>query len=202
MGDALLNFDTLAKDNIRTLSLPQPTFKKPLCVILVGPPAAGKTSLTTRLADKFPLTVLKEEEITNFLAPRATIFRRDAAEVFNLAVKTIEHLVKMGKASVYDGNVKTREQRGLMQKTIEEAGGSYLLIYLDCPKEVCYERLQKHNLKVTRGETKGFILDKDYFEYEAVTTRRPPPEEHHVVYNCSNPDTIFQILSFVENRMK
>jgi predicted kinase len=201
MATQELNFDVLAEDNIRTLHVPKVAFEKPVCVVMVGIPEAGKTFLAKNLSEKFPLAVLSETDMVAFLSPRATIFKRGALEVFQLAIKTIEHLIKGGKACIYDANIKTREQRSLIKTAVEQAGGSFLLVYVSCPKELCYERLQKHNLAVNRGEIKGFILDKDYFEYEVASTRLPAPEEHHLVYNCENPESILLIEAAIERRL-
>jgi predicted kinase len=202
MSSSDLNFDVLAEDNIRILNAPAVLFKKPLCIILVGIPSSGKTWLTRKLRDKFPLTVLAEEDMMAFLAPRATIFKRGAIEVFQLACKTIEHLIKKGKACVYDANIKTREQRMLLKSIVEESGGSYLLIYMDCPKETCYSRLQKRNLEVMRGETKGFILDRDFFEYEVASTRVPAADEYHLTYSSQGLEETSPIFSAVGSRLK
>ena len=197
MANSSLNFETLAEDNIRILKVPEPVFDKPLMVIMVGIPASGKSTLTKKLADKFPLTVFSEEYMTSFLSPRATFLKKNSAEVFQLAVKTIESLIRKGKASIYDANVKTRQQRNLIRTVVENGGGVYLLISLDCPKETCYQRLQKHNLEVNRGESKGFILDKDLFEYEVSSTRAPAPDEINVVYSCTKAESFYKIAALV-----
>lgn len=197
-----LNFDTLADDYIRTLNLPPASFAKPLCIILVGIPASGKTRLVNKLAEKFPLAILKEEDLIAYLAPRATVIQRNSPEVFKLAFKAIEHIAKAGKACIYDANVKTNEQRALIRNIIQEVGGRFLLIYLNCPRQICYERLEKHNLAVSRGEAKGFILNKDLFEYEVASTSLPSLDEQYVTYNCENPEGVFQILPLVENKLK
>lgn len=197
MAEPSLNFETLAEDNIRTLKVPEPVFEKPVGVVMVGIPASGKTTLTKKLADKFPLTVVSEENMTSFLSPRATLLERNSVGVFQLATKTIEFLIRKGKASIYDANIKTREQRALLKKVIEEWGGTYLLVYLDCPKETCYQRLQKHNLEVTRGESKGFILDKDLFEYEVFSTRVPVSDEINVVYSCTREESFYKVSALV-----
>jgi len=202
MNGASLDFEILAEDNIRTLKVPTVSFKKPLCIILVGIPCSGKTYLTEKLVEKIPLAVLAEEDMMAFLAPRATIFQRNSLEIFQLATKTIEHLIKKGKACIYDANVKTREQRQLLKAVVEEAAGSYLLIHLKCPKETCYERLQKHNLAVNRGETKGFILDKDFFEYEVASTRIPATDEYHLTFDPQNLEDTSSIFSTIESRLK
>ena len=193
-----LDFDVLAKDNIRTLTLSTLVFRRPAVFILVGLPVSGKTKLSRRLAEKFPLTILAEEDMSAFLSPRATIFQRNSPEVFQLALETIELLVRIGKACIYDANVKTREQRKLIRQVVEEAGGTYALIYLNCSKEECYKRLRKHNLAVERGEAKGFILDRDLFEFEASSTDLPTTEEAHLGYNSEDPESIYQLFPQVE----
>ena len=80
-------------------------------------------------------------------------------------------------------------------------GGSYLIIFVDCPREVCYERLQKHNLEVNRGEEKGFILDKDFFEYEVASTHRPAVDEYHLTFDGQNPENAYERESVVEKRL-
>jgi len=193
-----LDFDVLAKDNVRTLKLPTTVFKRPAVFILVGLPVSGKTTLIHKLTDKFPLTILSEEDMSAFLSPGATIFQRNSPEVFQLALKTIELLVRMDKACIYDANVKTMEQRKLIKQVVEDAGGSYTLIYLNCSKEGCYKRLQKHNLAVEGGEAKGFILNKDLFEFETSSTDLPTTEEAHLVYNSEDPESSYQLFPQVE----
>lgn len=201
MAQSNLDFETLAKDNVRTLNVPEPVFNKPLIVVMVGIPASGKSTLAKKLAEEFPLSVFSEEYMTSFLSPRATLLKRNSVEVFQLAVKTIEILIRKGKASIYDANTKTRQQRDLIKAVVEKIGGTYLLIYLDCPKEVCYQRLQKHNLEVTRGESKGFILDRDLFEYEVSRTRAPASDEINVVYSCTNAQSFYKISSLVREAL-
>ena len=198
----MLDFDILAKDTIRTLKIPAANIPKPLCIIMVGFPTSGKSTLVEKLKDRFPLADFSEEQLTAFLAPRASVVRRDSSEVFQLATKIIENLMAMSRACVYDSNIKTKEQRDLIKKVVEDGGGSFLLVYLECPKQVCYDRLQKHNLGVSRGEAKGFILDKDLFEYEISTTHLPSPEEQHLTLKCDDPESLSQLYSMVETRLQ
>ena len=197
-----LDFDTLAEDNVRILKVPVQVFRKPLCVILVGYPGAGKTFLAEKLKREVPLTTFSEKDLTSFLAPRATPLKRDAVEVFQLAVKTIEHLLLKSKACIYDGNLKTREQREFVKKAVEDAGGQYLLIFISTPKEICYSRVQKQNLSVGRGESKGFILDKDLFEYEVATTKLPPTEENHYNFDGQTQESLIRTILYIRSLLK
>ena len=197
-----LDLDVLAEDNVRTLKVPSQTFHEPPSVILVGYPGAGKTFLVEKLKEEVPLTAFSEKDLTSFLAPRATLLERDAVEVFQLAVKTIEHLLLKGKACIYDGNIKTREQRELVKKVVEDVGGRYLLIFISTPKEICYSRVQKQNLSVGRGESKGFILDKDLFEYEVATTKLPPIEEDHHNFDGQTQESLIRTILHIRSLLQ
>jgi predicted kinase len=202
MGTYQLNFSLLATDYVRTIKVPETSFRKPLCIVLVGYPGSGKTLLVEKLAEKLPLTVLSEKEITAFLAPKATLFKRGSLEVFSLALETMVQLMLSGKACIYDGNIKIREQRELVKRKIEAAGGTYRVIAIKTPKEICYERVQKQNLAITGGNAKGFILDKDYFEYEATSTRLPTPEEQHTTYTGQDQERLLRMVAVVENLLR
>lgn len=197
MAGIPIDFEVLAEDNVRIIKVPEQTFRKPLCVVLVGYPGSGKSFLTRKIKNEVPLAAFSEIGITEFLAPRATLLKRDAVEVFQLAVKTIEHLLAKKKACFYDGNIKTKEQRQLIKKIVEDLGGQYLLIYVNTPKVVCYERVHKQNLAVARGEVKGFILDKDLFEYEVATTSTPPTDEIHYTFDGKSQDSLVNTIMHV-----
>jgi len=202
MNGEPLNFDVLADDNLRTLKLPDVSFKKPVCIFLVGYPGSGKTYLVKKITEQFPVTALIEKDMTNLLAPRATPIERGAVEVFQLAYKTIERLIVSGKACIYDGNVKTKEQRDLIRKAVEDAEGEPVLIYVKADKDLCYLRVKKQNLGVTRGEEKGYILDKDYFEYEIVTTRLPSQDETYIVHDSQNTESIYKVMTIIGKKLK
>ena len=202
MMSSKINFEVLAEDNIRIIKVPEQTFRKPVCVVLVGYPGSGKSFLAKKIKNEVPLAVFSENGITEFLAPRATVVKRDAVEVFQLALKTIEHLLVMKKACFYDGNIKTKEQRQLIKKVVEEQGGQYLLIYLSTPKKLCYERIHKQNLAIATGESKGFILDKDLFEYEVATTSTPSTDEIHFTFNGKSQENLVQTIMHVNTLLK
>jgi predicted kinase len=202
MSTSGLNYDVLATDNIRILDVPKGAFKRPLAVILVGYPESGKTTLARKIKEKIPLTLLDENSMMSFLAPRATIFQKGAVEVFMLAAKTIEQLIMMGKGCIYDGNLKTREQRELLKEIVTQAGGHYILIYIECSKEICYTRSKKHNLAISRGEEKGFILNQDLFDYEVATTNLPSTEESHLKMNCENEEDVYRIITVLEETIR
>lgn len=184
MADEVLeNIEILVKDNIRILTLPAKKFRKPLAIILVGPPFSGKSALVERIVRRFPLAVLSEDRMREFLAPRATFFKRGAREIFLLASKTIEALIKDGISCIYDATIKKRADRELIRKLVTDAGGRILLINIDIPQGDTYNILAKVNAQIIQGDGKGFVMDKDLFRYELNSTEKPMLDEEPLICN-------------------
>lgn len=178
MDDSTLaNVNVLVKDNIRTLSLPQKTFEKPIAVIFVGPPFSGKTTLVEYCGKRFPLAVLSESKMAAFLAPRATFFKRGDEEVFLLASKTIGELFKQKISLIYDASIKRRSDREILRKIAQDAGGKLVVIELLMPKEEALKRLEAINAQIIRGDRKGFIMDKAFLDYEFNSIEKPVGED-------------------------
>ncbi len=198
------NVETLAEDNIRILNLPKNHLSKPVAIILVGFPGAGKSTLVNSLAKTLPLAVVSDEAMAHFLFPyQATFLRHSQKEFLELAAKTIEKLLSRGVSCIYDSNVKFKEDRNILRQIIEGAGGLCLLVYLKIAKEEALQRVEKQNFEVSRGEKKGFIINKDLFQYEVSTTELPTSSEEYLVFDASNPESIYtlnqQILSKVNS---
>ena len=188
------NLDILAEDNVRTLKLPKVRLNPPVAIILVGVPASGKSRLVESLINTLPLAVLSEEEMLKFLAPRISFFERAQEEILALATKTIEKLILGRISCVFDYSVKKRRDRSLLRGVVEKAGGKFILIYIDIPKEEAYKQLSKINYEVSRGEKKGVIMNKDLFEYEVTGTTPPSAGEGALVSQPQKPESMQIII--------
>ena len=188
------NLDILAEDNARTLKLPKARLNPPVAIILIGVPASGKSRLVENLINTLPLAVLSEEEMLKFLAPRISFFERAQEEILALATKTIEKLTQGGISCIFDYSVKKKENRNLIREVVEKAGGKFILIYIDIPKEEAYKQLSKINYEVSRGEKKGVIMNRDLFEYEVTSTTAPSVGEGALVFQPQKPESMQTII--------
>jgi len=200
----LANVDTLAEDNIRTLNIPERKFPKPAAIILIGFPGAGKTTLTNSLAKTFPLALVSDEVMAHFLFPsQPTFLRHSQKEFLELAAKTIEKLILRGVSCIYDSNVKFKQDRSIIKQIVEASGGKYILVYLKISKEQALERVERENFQVSRGEKKGFIINKDLFQYDISSTELPNTSEEHLIFDSTDSESILtlnqQILSKINS---
>lgn len=185
MSDAnLINLDLLVKDNIRMLTLPVKRFDHPVAIVLIGAPFSGKTTLVARLSKKFPLVLLSDSEMAAFLAPRATFFERGTQEIFLLASKTIEELIRQKVSVIYDASINKRRDREFLRKFVSNAGGRMVLIHMTLPQKEAYQRLEQSNAQIVGGDRKGFIMDKDLFRYELNSIEKPTSDEYPIICNA------------------
>ncbi|MDP2670910.1 MAG: AAA family ATPase [bacterium] len=196
------NIDKLAADNIRLLKLPDKKISPSVAILFVGIPGSGKSTLATKLSEDFPLALISDEQMAHFLfTTKSTLLEHSQKESLELASKTIEKLVQQGYSCVYDSNVKNRTDREVIRDLVAGSGGKFLLINLQVEEELAFERVSKANFAVSRGEKKGFILDKDLFQYEVSSTQMPLPEEQALVFDSSGQN--YELLKEqVEGKLK
>lgn len=198
----LENLDLLVKDNIRILTLPEKKLARPVAIILVGPPFSGKSTLASYLAKQFPLALLSDENMASFLAPRATFFQRGSEEIFILATKTIEELMRQKVSVIYDTSIKKRSDRELIRQLVTKAGGRLVLIHLTMTQEEAFIRLTQINSQIVRGDRKGFIMDKDLFGYELNSIEVPTGKENPIVFNATEAGTKEKVESQIRAIVK
>lgn len=197
---SLPNIETLVADNIRTLKIPQIKSSHPLVVIMTGIPSSGKSYLATKLAENIPVCILSEAAMRHFLARGASFFDRKTEKIHELGVPTILRLLQMGVNTIYDSNIATRRLRELIKSRVEKADGRFILIYLNCPKEVAYERVKKHNVEIMQGDKEGFIMDIDFFNYEVAKTQVPSVSESPLTYDSSqNSNQLQNLIQKIKN---
>jgi len=198
----LQNLETLVTDNIRTLKIPQVKSSHPLVIIMTGIPASGKTYLAQRLSEQLPFCVVSETAMRHFLARSASFFDRKTEKIHELGIPTIERLLQMGVNTIYDSNIATRALRETVKTRVAAVGGVFVLIYLNCSKEVAYQKIKKHNIEIMRGDKEGFIMDIDYFNYEIAKTQAPLIRESPLTYDSSqNSNQLQNLIRKIKEKM-
>ena len=199
----LPNIDTLVSDNIRILKIPEARLPHPVAIILIGFPGSGKTTLTNTIKENLPVALMSEEATSHFLLPfQATFLKHSQKEFLELAAATMEKLISMGISCIYDSNIKYQDDRRIIKDLVEQAGGRLITIYTKLSKEEALRRVEQDNVLVSRGEKKGFILNKDRFDYEVSTTELPSATEEHLVYDSTKPESFLTLKDQITAKIR
>lgn len=198
----IYNIELIVKDYIRTLKLPKKKSKNPVLVLLIGIPASGKSYLVKNLVTTLPLVMLSENDIQSFLVPKISFLERGQDLLTQFVKELIKNLVKAGFSCILDANLRSAKVRQEFEEMTAKLKGDTVVIYLNCPKRAAYNRIRKRNLEIVRGETEGFILDWDYFQYEINTTQPPRKAENALTFDSSKSDhQLERIISYLKSRL-
>jgi predicted kinase len=117
--------------------------------LLCGKIAAGKSTLTKRLAETPGTVLLSEDHLLARLYPdeirTVADYARCSARLRAAVGPHVEALLRAGVSVVLDFPANTLKVRAWMRGLFEGAGADHRLHYLDVPDEVCKARLRARN---------------------------------------------------------
>jgi len=199
----IFNIEQNATDFIRTLEKPNQKYKRPITVILVGIPASGKSYFCQNIVSSLPFVLVSENSIQSFLVPQITFFERGTGQILDFVRETVKQLTRMGLNSILDMNLKTYAQREMFRLTVKEAGGEVVTVHLTCPETVCFDKIKQRNSEIQSGDVKGFIMDWDYFLFEANSIEESIQSENAITYDSStNGPQMKKITKYLEDHLE
>lgn len=149
---------------------------KPVLHLMCGKIAAGKSTLSQRLAAQ-PHTLLISEDhwlsrlYGNEIHSLEHYVHR-AGQLREALGPHVEAILRGGLSVVLDFPANTPNQRGWMKAIIDHSGADHALHYLDVPDAVCKQRLHARNAS---GEHPFAPTDE---EFEAIHRHFVPPADH------------------------
>lgn len=121
----------------------------PALHLVCGKIAAGKSTLTRRLAANPGTVVLSEDAWLSRLYPdeirELADYVRCSGQLRGALTPHIESLLQAGLSVVLDFPANTLASRRWMKGIIDRTGVAHVLHYLDTPDEVCKSRLRDRN---------------------------------------------------------
>lgn len=194
-----MNQAVLVKDMVRTLKKPANLFAKPVVVTYVAVPASGKSTMTEQILRSLPFTAFSLEQIQSYLMPATSIFSDNQA-VLNFSVDVIKELVRQKRSVIFDTSVDKIADRKRLRAEVEAGGGQLLLVHLKCEDDLIFRRIQLANIKVAAGEKKGFILDRDYFQFKKSQIQIPYSESAFEM-DCQDDYAFMRLTSLLESKL-
>jgi uncharacterized protein len=165
---------------------------RPVLVVLVGPPASGKSTLGARLAARLPAVVVQSDAIRKalFAVPRYT--PAEHQKVFAAAHAETAHWLRAGKHVVFDATNLEEAPRRALAAIATECGADLLIARLAVGSADARARLERRALARAPGD----LSDADWAVYQMLTARSEPIQGPHWVLNGAvDPDALAALLT-------
>lgn len=116
---------------------------KPLVIMLIGLPGAGKTVLAKALESRLGLHRVCRDGIRAAMFPRCTFSPAEKRAANQAALRALEVNCAMGRDSVLDGRTFARlSERVEVESRVDGFGAQLIPIWMDCSLDVARSRVE------------------------------------------------------------
>lgn len=149
--------------------------------IFCGIPFSGKTTLVKILAEKLDYSRVDLDEVKFELFGKGItdkeLEQKDWDAVYLEMYKIIEFLLRKGETVIHDTGNFTKHERDLVKQIADKLGISTIIVFVDTPREVAYERLLNNRKNKDR-----FDVDDGDFDGAVKEMEAPTNEENVIVF--------------------
>ena len=153
-------------------------------ILMCGYPYSGKTVLAKEIAHHFGYERIDIDEVlsghgyTSFDDPR--IKSEELSQFFEECYDKIRTFLKDGKSVIFDTSNPSLALRQNLANMASECGAASMVIYLDLPKELIYERWRDNNETQKRMQITERTLEEAFSEME-----KPSESENVLIFDGS-----------------
>ncbi|TMF01441.1 MAG: ATP-binding protein [Chloroflexi bacterium] len=164
---------------------------RPLVVMLVGPPASGKSRLARRLGSALDAQVVESDRVRKqlFAEPRYT--GGEHAAVYGWCHTILRSALVVGRNVIFDATNLEERRRRKVYSIAEQCDARLAIIWVTCPPSVVQQRLLRRQLR----EDKDDLSDADWPVFLELRRKAEPIRRAHVVLNtAADYETVLQRL--------
>lgn len=158
---------------------------EPSFIVVSGLPGTGKSFFCSRLAERLPFKILESDALRRTLFPSPSYSAEESSQLFQAIHLLIERLLKKGTPLILDATNLSERYRERLYSIAERLNVRLILVRVEAPPQVVYERLKARNQK----EKSGDYSDADWQVYQRMKTSVQKIHRNHYVVDTSRDIT-------------
>ena len=191
--------DTSLTEDVQKLEaslgqLPEPVVR-PAFIILIGLPGTGKSYFCRRLAERVPLAVLASDVLRKVLFTSPTYCQSENFALFRATYKLIEVLLSRGISTILDATNLEEVHRERLYRTSERTDARLILVSIEAPPEVVYDRLSNRAKEVGRVD----CSEADWQVYQRMRQKVDKIRRNYFVVDTSRD--IMPVIGKIEREL-
>lgn len=164
------------------------SLSKPLIIVTVGLPGAGKSFFARQFSETFGAPVVSYDRLCFELFSEPTYSRDERAIIDRVAQYQIEELIKTKKTFIVDGGGNTRSERVDLRRLAAKSGYKVLVVWAQVDQATAKQRSMKRSRRRT-DDAFNRSLSKEQFEKDCKRFTAPAASEEHVVISGKHVHT-------------
>jgi len=115
---------------------------EPTFIVVSGLPGTGKSYFCNKLAERLPFLILESDALRKVLFPSPSYNSQESSRLFRAVHLLIERLLKKGVSLILDATNLSERYREHLYSIVDRLGVKLILVRVEAPPEVVYERLR------------------------------------------------------------
>lgn len=153
---------------------------KPLIIMMVGLPGAGKSFFARQFSDTFGAPLISYDKIHFEIFKQPQFDNEEHMTVQRLVGYQIEEFAKTKKTFIVDGGLYTRAERTAIRQYANKAGYGAMIIWVQTDLATCQQRALKRNPR-KEDDKYNHSLTVEVFQLYARKLTPPTAQESYVV---------------------
>jgi predicted kinase len=179
-----MNPITIKRDLLKlkeSLGILPEAIANPGFVVVSGLPGTGKSFFCRKLAERYTFYIVGSDALRKVLFPKPDYSPAESARLFTAIHRLIEWLLSRGVPVCFDATNISERNREFLYRISDRTGARMILVSVEAPSEVAYQRLQSRRTSVV-PESQS---DADWEVYRQMRPKVEKIMRNHLVVDTS-----------------
>jgi predicted kinase len=154
---------------------------RPVFIVVSGLPGTGKSFFCGKMAEKSSFLIVESDAMRKVLCPAPCYSAEESTHLFMALHSLIGELLQKGISVIFDATNLVEQHRERLYHIGDTTGAKVILVSVEAPSEVVYQRLQKRK----NGGDPHDKSDADWGVYEKMKPTARKIQRNHFVVDTS-----------------